>query len=363
MRTAVVTFLVMLASGGSALGQWLNYPSTGIPRSPDGTPLLSAPAPRTADGRPDLSGVWRIGSAPVNGTNIAAALPEGGVLPWAEALATSRTADLWKDDPVAGCLPLGPRSITGGIGLMAKIIQTPMLIVFLYEDMTYRQIFLDGRRLPADPNPSFMGYSVGRWDGDTLVVETTGFNARSWLDHGGHPHTEALRITERIRRIDAGRLELLITLEDPGAYKAPWTVPNSAGLLPDTDLLEYVCAENERSRARLVGRTEEERRITPAPEILSRYVGTYEVPGRAAGGRDNALFIGRAQVFDITLDGAQLFLEMEGRGKMPLVQTGESTFVARVATVRFEGDAGGKTTRLVWLRPVMGDVIAERRNR
>jgi len=156
---------------------------------------------------------------------------------------------------------------------LAKVIQTPHVLTILYEDLAYRQIFLDGRQLPRDPNPSFMGYSVGRWEGDTLVVESLGFNERTWLDFGGHPHTEALRVTERFRRRNVAAIDLQVTLEDKGAYSRPWTVPVSLSLAPDTDLLEYVCNEDDSRRRALSARTEEQKRIVVPAETLATYTG------------------------------------------------------------------------------------------
>src|SRR5689334_6489499 len=191
---------VVLVSAGSLPAQWLNYPTPGIPRLPDGKPNLSAPAPKAPDGKPDLSGIWTMSPGPY-AFNIAADLKPGEVQPWADALFKQRTEDLGKDSPFTACLPMGPVFNLNPVA-MAKIIQTPALIAILSEDLTYRQIFLDGRNLPVDPNPSFMGYSVGRWDGDTLVVESTGINEKTWLDFAGPPHSEALRTTERTRRRD-----------------------------------------------------------------------------------------------------------------------------------------------------------------
>src|SRR2546423_4754770 len=150
--------------------------------------------------------------------------------------------DLGKDRMSVQCLPWGPSYNTSV--RKAKIVQTPGLIVMLDEDLTYRQIFLDGRKLEADPNPSWMGYSVGHWEGDTLVVESTGFNNRTWLDRDGHPHTEALRTTERYRRRDFGHMDVEVTLQDSAIYAKPWTVKVEAQLNADTELAEYVCNEN-----------------------------------------------------------------------------------------------------------------------
>src|SRR6266567_8033064 len=209
----------------AAAAQWLHYPTPGIPRTADGKPNLTAPAPRTTDGTPDLSGLWMLNAGPGHVANIAADLKAGEIQPWADALYKQRLGDLGRDDPwTVQCLPAGPRLIlTGGNGA-ARIIQTPAILVILYEELSYRLIFLDGRELPKDPNPSWMGYSVGHWDGDTLVVESTGFNERSWLDMGGHPHTDSLRTTERYRRTSFGHMDLQVTFDDPKAYARPWTV-------------------------------------------------------------------------------------------------------------------------------------------
>jgi hypothetical protein len=167
---------------------------------------------------------------------------------------------------------------------LAKIVQTPGFIVMLNEDLTYRQLFLDGRDLPKDPNPAWMGYSVGRWEGDTLVVESTGYNERTWLD-SGYPHTESLRITERFHRGDFGHLTVDMNYSDPEAYEKPWTARMEMQYRADTDLLEYVCAENEKDSVHLVGTLSDDTKnaVKVAPEILSKYVGTYLRP--PSGGR------------------------------------------------------------------------------
>jgi hypothetical protein len=160
---------------------------------------------------------------------------------------------------------------------MMKIIQTPGMIVILNSDLTYRQIFMDGRKLEAAPNPSWMGYSVGRWERDTLVVESFGFNDRTWLDTSGHPHTEALRTTERYRRRNFGNPDLEVTFADPGAYARPWTVAVRAELAPDTESIEYVCNESKSDLNRLVGRVSDDAKseVGIAPGILAKYAGTY----------------------------------------------------------------------------------------
>jgi hypothetical protein len=189
--------------------QWLNFPTPGIPRMADGKPNLTGSAPRGADGKPDLSGLWILNAGPGHLANIAGDLQARDVQPWAEELYRQRLDNLGNDDPwTVQCLPAGPRAILRGGDGPARIVQTPNLLAILYDDLTYRQIFLDGRALPKDPNPSWMGYSVGRWEGDALVVESTGYNERSWLDMGGHPHTESLRTIERFRRTSFGHIDL-----------------------------------------------------------------------------------------------------------------------------------------------------------
>lgn len=132
-----------------------------------------------------------------------------------------------------------------------KIVQTPELIVVLYESLTmFRQIFLDGRELPKDPQPAWMGYSVGRWEGDVLIVESSGFNDNTWLDGAGHPHSEAMRLTERFKRRDVGLMDIEIVIDDPKAYTRPLQYVQPQRLLPDTDLIEYVCAENAKEIGR-----------------------------------------------------------------------------------------------------------------
>jgi hypothetical protein len=253
---------VVIASSGLLLicppvpAQWLDYPSHGIPRTPDGKPNLTASVPRTADDKPDLSGIWRQPNGVKYTINLAADLKPGDVLlqPPAAELYNRRQSTLSKDDPVGYCkLPGVPQM--SAVPYPYKIIQNPGLIVILFEAFaTFRQIFTDGRSLPTDPNPTWMGYSVGRWEGDTLVVESAGFNDSTWLDTGGHPHTDALHVTERYHRRDLGHMDLQITINDPKAYTKPWTVSYPLQLLPDTELLEYVCNENNKDIQHLVGK-------------------------------------------------------------------------------------------------------------
>jgi len=212
--------------------------------SPHPTP--AGPAPRTPEGKPDFSGVW-YAQRPVDpGT------PEP--LPWVEALLKERAANNSKDAPGAHCLPRG--IIAAGALFPYKLVQTRTLLVMLFEDdiPSHRQVFLDGRGHPQDPNPSWMGHSVGHWEGDTLVVDTVGFNDKSWLDPQGHPHTEQMRVIERMRRPDLGHLEIEITIDDPGAYARPWVIKRAADLDPGDDIGEYVCAENNKDPVHMVGK-------------------------------------------------------------------------------------------------------------
>jgi len=332
MNRTILLIALMLRFGASIDAQWLNQPTPGIPRTADGKPNLSAPAPTTADGKPDLTGLWRLGLEMGYAANITADLAPGDIQPWAAALSRKRLEDFGKDDPeITGCLPGGPRHITRP-GL-AKIIQTPYLLAMFYEDLSYRQIFLDGRQLPRDPNPSWMGYSVGHWEGDTLVVDSAGFNDRTWLDFAGHPHSEGLRITERYRRRDFGHLDLQVTLVDPTVYAKPWTLSAGGGLAPDTELLEYVCAENEKDRSHLVGRTAEEKTVVVAPAVLATYVGVYRTG---------------AQVFNISLSDGQLLVDFRGQGKVPMIPLSQTMFSPRLlGTYEFVKNDRGIVTHML----------------
>jgi hypothetical protein len=251
-KTIFATITCVLLSV-SASAQWVNYKVPGTPRTQDGKPDLTAPARKAADGKPDLSGVWITKSDYFK--DLATDLKPGTIqmLPDAAAIQHERETNDHKGDFMAACMPPGvPRMDTSNDGEALhpfKIVQTPALVVLLYEtssNSTFRQVFLDGRPLPKDPNPAWLGYSVGRWEGNTLVVETSGFNGRAWLDtFKGHPQTDAGRVTERFTRRDFGHMEIQITIEDPKAYAKPWTVTLPYTLLADTDLIETYC-ENEK---------------------------------------------------------------------------------------------------------------------
>ncbi|MBI2187114.1 MAG: hypothetical protein HYU37_08300 [Acidobacteria bacterium] len=228
-----------------AWAQWTKIPET-APRTTDGTPNLSAPAPRLPNGKPDLSGLWA-GPAGRYVQNLAADLKPGEVpyAPWAKALVDERAGGAReRENPTANCLPAGVPRINV-VPPPWKIVQSDGVIVILYESGNlWRQIFMDGREPVRDPNPSWMGYSVGRWEGDTLMVETTGFNGKAWLDQRGNPTTEALRVTERFRRRDFGHMDMQITIDDPKAYTRPWAVTLPVILQTGTELFENVCENN-----------------------------------------------------------------------------------------------------------------------
>jgi hypothetical protein len=239
--------LVLVVACVPVSAQWIHYPTPGIPRTPDGKPNLSAPAPRTSDGKPDLSGIW----VPADGKylpNLAVDGVEVPFQPWAAALYKERQENHGKGRPSERCLTHGVTDFDA-LALPRRIIQTPGLIAILFEPYNHwRQIFLDGRPLPKMIQPAYMGYSVGKWDGDTLVVDTTGFNDQGWLDDGGHPQTEVMHVTERLRRRNFGHIDLQITIDDPGAYTKPWTVNMSGfNFMADEDLMESICEDRDAS--------------------------------------------------------------------------------------------------------------------
>jgi len=268
---AALLIVLFAVNAPSLLAQWAPYPTSGVPRLPNGQPNLEAPAPRTSDGKPDLSGIWQIVRTPVDqipafpGGGTANAAPPAAPLPkvsldeiapasfrdngsgfkdglplkpWAAELVKRRMADNSKDNPDAHCLPMGFMQFHNH-PQPRKIVQTPGLILIVYEaNFGLRQIFTDGRPLPnKDPEPWWYGYSVGKWEGDTLVVETTGFIEDVWLDINGNPLTEAAKVTERFRRVNYGNLEIDVTVDDPKAYTRPWTVKLKQRILLDTELI------------------------------------------------------------------------------------------------------------------------------
>jgi hypothetical protein len=345
-RMAIVAALWLLPVSLSA--QWLNFRTPGIPRTADGKPNLMAPAPRTPDGKPDLSGLWRPEVNPYWLDVIQDVKDEGIFLPAAEALFKKRVADFRRDDPVTQCLPGGPSQIFFAESLY-RIIQSPTVVALLYEGVggRNRQICMDGRELPEDPNPTWMGYSIGRWEGDTLVVESAGFNDRTWLDRVGHPHSEDLRVTERFRRVDFGHMQFQITFNDPKTLSGPLTRSLTMNYAPDTDMLEDVCNENERDTVHLVGKAT--RGVQLSPTVLAKYAGTYEV---REGYPTTVRFFGSVQTI-IVING-QLWLNA-----LPLIPQSETRFDSSTAAVEFFMDANGAVTRVA-LSGAAGDARYDR---
>ena len=265
----LVCFAALLAPA-TLLAQWPAVRSASAPRTPDGRVDLLAPAPRTSDGKPDLSGLWDKGLLPgelpppglFSGSgpsrafrDLQAALPgELPLLPWAAQLKATRFGQNSKDHPDAHCLPLHPIQLHLH-PQPRKIVQTPDLMLIIYEaNDGRREIFLDGRTLPTgDVQPWWYGYSIGRWEGDTLVVESTGFRDQTWIDEHGTPASDRLRLTERLRRLNFGTLEIRVTVEDARTFARPFTFTLQQRLMPDSELIEFVCGENNLSVSRLVG--------------------------------------------------------------------------------------------------------------
>ena len=352
-RLATLTLIVVCAMGTPAAAQWLKEPTKGIPRTADGKPDLSAPSPRAADGKPDLSGLWRLDAGPY-GSNLLADLKPADIQPWADALYKQRMEDLGKDDPSTfKCLPQGPR-VAYGAGGWARIIQTSSFVAILYENLSYRLIFLDGRSLPHDPHPSFMGYSIGRWESDTLVVESAGFKDTTWLDFGGHPHTEELRMIERFRRPDFGRLELTQTFEDPRVFTKPVTISVKVDLVADTEMLEYVCNENEKDHARLVGKASDDRKnaVKVGRDVLARYVGAYEF--RATEDPSQVI------VVNVTLSGDEILLDVGGKDPQPMIPLSDTLFSTVGGRLEFVPDDKGQVTHAIF-RIVEGDLKGVRK--
>ena len=251
---SILAFIVFVSLCIPVYGQWLNYPTPGIPRTPDGKPNLSAPAPRTPDGKPDFSGIWATRSNARFFQDLSAGGVEIPMLPWAKALYEERKGNLQKGHPSERCLGHAVADFDSH-QTPRRIIQSPGVIAILFESYhQYRQILMDGRPLPEVGQPAYFGYSVGRWEGDTLVIETVGVNDKGWLDMNGHPQTEKTHFTERLRRPNFGHIDVDLTVDDPSAYSRPWTVKLAGWeFLPNTDLIEAIC-ENERDFSHMIGK-------------------------------------------------------------------------------------------------------------
>ena len=332
--------LVLVLSSAPLQAQWLDLRTPLIPRTADGEPDLSAPAPRTADGRPDLSGLWSV-------RNLSGSLlDETLVNEWARTVMAEHEAGFFLDDPLFQCLPSGPGALSQ-TNVTRRIVQSPTVIAILYPDMTYRQIFTDGRRLESDPLPTWTGYAVGRWEGDTLVVESNGYNDKTWLHARGLPHTERLRVIERYRRVDFGRVQVDVTYEDPDTFDVPLESSFELRFRADDEMLESVCDESSEGRSHWSGDISqaEAEVVEVAPEILSRYAGAYE-----------GIWLGNLIRVEVTVEDGELYLlrtppyrlnanaESE---KLPLVALSDTTFecICGLGFI-FSGDDGGMATEV-----------------
>jgi len=273
------------------MAQWLDRKTPNIPRKADGTPDLTAPAPRGPDGKPDFNGVWN-GPAPQ-------ARPEPADLqPSVMDLARKHQQDYYRARPAYLCRPSGPEAEK--FGGWKRIVQTPTAIAILSDDLSYRLIHMDGRTLEANPAPNWMGYSVGRWEGDTLVVDSNGFNDKTWASRYGVTHTESLRVTERYRRSDFGHLQYEVTYADPKAYTRPWSFKSQLALAADTEMLEAIC---EKSSEEWAGSLSDASGtgVTVAPEKLKGYVGVYR-----------GIYGGKERTYEVSLSGNALIAKILG---------------------------------------------------
>jgi hypothetical protein len=243
---AALTTLLLFAVPAAA--QWRNIPTDSVPLGTDGKPNMSAPAPRANDGKPDLSGIYQPNMRYFR--NLAEDIGLANVPMTDEARKIHKSREdgtLGYTEPDAHCLPQGVPKINSA-PVPFKIVQTDKLVVLVYEAFNlWRQVHLDGRDFAEDLNPSWLGFSKGRWEGDTLVVETRGLNGKQWLDHGGLPTSDKLTVIEKFRRPNYGRLEIELTINDPTYYTKPWTVTTNARRLVGTELFEFICNENEKS--------------------------------------------------------------------------------------------------------------------
>ena len=324
--------LALIVGTCPAAAQWLDRPWPGIPRTADGKPNLTAPAPRGPDGKPDLTGIW-------SGSNPEALLDPANEKPWVNDLVRQRQREYHKGRPSYQCLPSGPEA--DKFAGWKRILQTPTAIAILNDDLTYRVIHTDGRELEANPAPSWMGYSVGRWEGDTLIVESAGFNDKTWLSRYGQPHTEALRVRERYRRTDFGHLQVEVTFIDPALYAKPWGFTADMALAADTEMLESIC---ERTSDQWAGSPSgaASAAVTVPPDVLARYVGVY-----------NGLYLGTKRTIEVSLSGGQLIARVTGSaavdgGEMrPLLPQTQTLFEGAGIAYQFIVDDKGVATDLL----------------
>jgi len=313
MKRRLTTF-ILLALTTPLAARWLILPTPDIPRTADGEPDLSVPAPLAADGHPDLTGLWRP-------QRVRSDLRDRSNLqPWVRTLIDEREKTYFADNPRFKCLPAGPDNLTtaGNSYGLRRILHYSNMIAMLYNDGTYRQIFMDGRELEPDPLPTWVGYSVGHWEGDTLVVESNGYNDKTWLGRG-ISHTERLRITESYRRSDFGQMQVDVIYEDPGAFESPLHAFIEMEFAADEVMLETVCNEayggEEGSWSSQV-MERDETAVEVAPEVLAKYVGTY-----------NGMYLRNFVTIEVTLEDGELFFQKNNGARQRLIPQSETSFL------------------------------------
>ena len=335
--------LILLAAAIPAAGQWLDLRTPGIPRTADGSVDLAAPAPRTADDRPDLSGIW----VPVEFSG--SILNLDNIQEWARDEMAEHAGNFFANDPRFNCLPSGPGAYAASALYSGtrRIVQHSDFVAVLNADLTYRQIFLDGRTLEADPFPTWMGYSVGHWDGDTLVVESNGYNDKTWLHRDGLPHTEALRMTERYTRDSFGQMRMEVTYDDPGTFHATVNSVVDMRFVADSELLESVCNEASKGTSHYTGTAEEaeEKVVAVDVETLEKYVGTYE-----------GIWLGQDITIEITREDNELHIlrtppyaetGLAHIGAVPMSAQSQNAFECCGLGFIFTGDESGKATEVL----------------
>jgi hypothetical protein len=337
---SVLAVLVLIAGVMPADAQWLDRSWPGIPRTAEGKPNLTAPAPRGPDGKPDLTGVW-------DARPVVARPDPANLQPWVLERARQHQQEYYKERPYYQCRPSGPEAER--FGGWKRILQTPTTLAILNDDLTYRVIHMDGRELEANAAPSWTGYSVGRWDGDTLVVDSNGFNDKTWVSRYGVSHSETLRTTERYRRLDFGHLHVEVIFTDPGAFAKPWSFKADMALAADTEMLEQIC---EHSSANWAGTLSDaaSRAVSVPPEVLARYVGAY-----------TGIYGGKTRAYEVWLSGGQLTAKIVGEpvegglgavgldedAARPLVPLSQTVFEGLGLGYEFIVDDKGVATALV----------------
>lgn len=329
-----VWFVCVMLCAASTGAQWLNYRTPGLPRTADGKVVMTAPAPRTADGKPDFSGIWTPsgGQGALDGLETLRVDPDA-IKPWARDVIRTRAEDFFRSRPDFQCRPSGPEAES--FERDKRILQTSDMIAILNPNQTYRQIFLDGRTLEADPAAMWMGYSVGRFEKDTLVVESNGYNDRTWLNNVGLPHTEKLRVTERYTRPDVGHLTVDVTFTDPDTFDHPLTFSLAMQLLTDTEMLEEVCESKMDFWTGTISDLQKSA-VNVAPDVLKQYVGKYEGYWRA-----------NLRRVTVTLDGGTLHVTgLLLPSSVELIPESESVFTTTEGvTYSFIKNAAGDVVR------------------